>query len=104
MYLGYVSRQISSLNPGPTYCTCRPDTPRSRPHKLVYELIHVKPLFLAISLTLTAVSFLTVREYRPFSGIDFPLSLVYLSLTGQLRYTLAPAKILEEGRTYNLGG
>jgi hypothetical protein len=64
----------------------------------------VKPLFLAISLTLTAVSFLTVREYQPFSGIDLPLSLVYLSLTGQLRYTLAPAKILEEGRTYNLGG
>jgi len=44
----------------------------------------VKPLFLASSLTLTAVSFLTVMEYQPFSGLDLPLPLVHYSLTGQL--------------------
>ena len=49
----------------------------------------VKPLFLASSLTLNAVSFLTVMEYQPFSGIDLPLSLVHLSLTGQIHYKLA---------------
>ena len=44
----------------------------------------VKPLFMAISLILNAVSFLIVREYQPFSGIDLPLLLVCFRLTGQL--------------------
>jgi len=44
----------------------------------------VKLLFLASSLTFNAVSFLIVREYQPFSGIDLLLLFVHYSLTGQL--------------------
>ncbi len=44
----------------------------------------VKPSFLASSLTFNAVSFLIVREYQPFSGIDLLLLFVHISLTGQL--------------------
>ena len=44
----------------------------------------VKFLFFASSLTFNAVSFLIVREYQPFSGIDLPLLLVCFRLTGQL--------------------
>jgi len=44
----------------------------------------VKPLFLASSLTLNAVSFRIVREYQPFSGIDLLLLFVHIRLTGQL--------------------
>ncbi len=40
--------------------------------------------FLASSLTFNAVSFLIVREYQPFSGIDLPLLRVCFRLTGQL--------------------
>jgi hypothetical protein len=43
---------------------------RGQLHKLVHELILRKTLFLASSLTLTAASFLVVRVYPPFSGID----------------------------------
>ena len=44
----------------------------------------VKFLFLASSLTFNAVSFLIVREYQPFSGIDLLLLFVHYGLTGQL--------------------
>ncbi len=44
----------------------------------------VKFLFFASSLTFNAVSFLIVREYQPFSGIDLPSLLVCFRLTGQL--------------------
>ena len=44
----------------------------------------VKLLFLASSLTFNAASFLIVREYQPFSGIDLLLLFVHYSLTGQL--------------------
>jgi hypothetical protein len=45
---------------------------------------NVDPVLMVKMLTLNAVSFLTVREYQPFSGIDLPLSLVQINLTGQL--------------------
>jgi hypothetical protein len=36
----------------------------------------LKPSFLESHLTLNGVSFLTFLEYKPFSNIDLPLSLV----------------------------
>lgn len=84
MYPNHVFHHIPSLNLDTAQRASRPDTIRNWLHELVYELIHSQALFLALSLTLNAVSFLIVREYQPFSDIDLPLLLVCLRLTGQL--------------------
>ena len=46
MYLGHMSRQISSFNPDPTQDTSRSNTLRGRPHELIYGLVHRQTLVL----------------------------------------------------------